>query len=184
MPRLFTSCALALFACTAHAKVEVLPLEHGDQGRVLVARVTEQIAPGDYEALLKGIMAHPGAHARKLLILDNIGGSAAEAMRMGYLLRETGFDALVPEAAVCQGSCIYLLASGRQRTVRGFVGLHRPYVANGDSALAIAQRPYRTPHVYLRDMGVNPQLADDMQRIEPWRMQVLTAKELARYRLQ
>ncbi len=87
MLRLATLCALALFACTAHAKVEVLPLEHEDQGLVLVARVTEQIAPGDYEALLKGIMAHPGKYARKLLILDNIGGSTAEAMRMGYLLQ-------------------------------------------------------------------------------------------------
>ena len=69
-----------------------------------MARVTEQIAPGDYEALLKGIMAHPGKYARKLLILDNIGGSAAEAMRMGYLLRETGFDALVPASAVCRAA--------------------------------------------------------------------------------
>ncbi len=60
-----TLCALALFACSAHAKVEVLPLKHEDQGLVLVARVTEQIAPGDYEALLKGIMAHPGKHARR-----------------------------------------------------------------------------------------------------------------------
>jgi hypothetical protein len=184
MLRLLTLCALALFACTAHAKVEVLLLEHEGQGQVLVARVTEQIAPGDYEALLKGIMAHPGKHARKLLILDNIGGSAAEAMRMGYLLRETGFDALVPEAAVCQGSCIYLLAAGRQRTVRGYVGLHRPYVANGESAQSISQRPHRAPRIYFRDMGVNTRLADDMQLIEPWRMRVLTPKELARYRLQ
>lgn len=183
MLRLLTLCALALFACTAHAKVEVLLLEHEGQGQVLVARVTEQIAPGDYEALLKGIMAHPGKHARKLLILDNIGGSAAEAMRMGYLLRETGFDVLVPEAAVCQGSCIYLLAAGRQRTVRGHVGLHRPYIANGESALSIGQRPHRAPRIYFRDMGVNTRLADDMQLIEPWRMRVLTQRELARYRL-
>ncbi|WP_448131643.1 hypothetical protein [Stutzerimonas chloritidismutans] len=184
MHRLVTLCALALFACTAHAKVEVLPLEHEDQGLVLVARVTEQIAPGDYEALLKGITAHPGKHARKLLILDNIGGSAAEAMRMGYLLRETGFDALVPAAAVCQGSCIYLLAAGRQRTVRGHVGLHRPHIASGESALSIAQRPHRTPRIYFRDMGVNTRLADDMQLIEPRRMRLLTPKELAHYRLQ
>ncbi|MDI9728465.1 hypothetical protein [Stutzerimonas stutzeri] len=184
MLRLATLCALALFACTAHAKVEVLPLEHEDQGLVLVARVTEQIAPGDYEALLKGITSHPGKYARKLLILDNIGGSAAEAMRMGYLLRETGFDALVPASAVCQGSCIYLLAAGRQRTIRGYVGLHRPYLANGESALSIGQRPRRTPQAYLRDMGVNPRLADDMQQIDPWRMRLLTPRELARYRLQ
>ena len=103
---------------------------------------------------------------------------------MGYLLRETGFDALVPASAVCQGSCIYLLAAGRQRTIRGHVGLHRPYIANGESALSSGQRPRRTPQAYLRDMGVNPRLADDMQLIDPWRMRVLTHRELARYRLQ
>ena len=111
-------------------------------------------------------------------------GSTAEAMRMGYVLRETGFDALVPASAVCQGSCIYLLAAGRQRTIRGYVGLHRPYLANGESALSIGQRPRRTPQAYLRDMGVNPRLADDMQQIDPWRMRLLTPRELARYRLQ
>ena len=100
---------------------------------------------------------------------------------MGYLLRETGFDALVPASAVCQGSCIYLLAAGGQRTIRGHVGLHRPYIANGESALSSGQRP---PQAYLRDMGVNPRLADDMQLIDPWRMRVLTHRELARYRLQ
>ena len=148
-----------------------------------MARVTEQIAPGDYEALLKGIMAHPGKYARKLLILDNIGGSAAEAMRMGYLLRETGFDALVPASAVCQGSCIYLLTAGRQRTIRGYV-VPSALSRQRQSALSIGQRPRRTPQAYLRDMGVNPRLADDMQQIDPWRMRLLTPRELARYRLQ
>jgi hypothetical protein len=33
-------------------------------------------------------------------------------------------------------------------------------------------------------MGVNTRLVDDVQLIEPWRMRVLTPKELARYRLQ
>jgi len=184
MLRFVICCALAFHACLSQADVTVLEMQHDTHGQVLVARVTEQIAPGDYEALLAGITAHPGRHARKLLILDNIGGSAPEAMRMGYLLRETGFEALVPQSAVCQGSCIYLLAAGRQRSIRGHVGLHRPYLANGDSALARGQRPRRTPEAYFRDMGVHPSLAKDMQRIEPWRMRVLTPRELTRYRLQ
>ncbi|MCQ4327563.1 hypothetical protein CXK94_21045 [Stutzerimonas stutzeri] len=184
MLRFVICCALALHACLSQADVAVLEMQHATHGRMLVARVTEQIAPGDYEALLAGITAHPGRYARKLLILDNIGGSAAEAMRMGYLLRETGFEALVPRSAVCQGSCVYLLAAGRQRTVRGHVALHRPYLANGDSALSGGQQPRRTPQAYFRDMGMHPSLAKDMQRFEPWRMHLLTPRELARYRLQ
>lgn len=54
-------------------------------------------------------------------------------MAMGRLLRESGFDALVPSSSVCQGTCVYLLAAGKRKTVRGYVGLHRPYYAHGDS---------------------------------------------------
>ncbi|MDX5372002.1 MAG: hypothetical protein LPK18_06160 [Pseudomonadaceae bacterium] len=174
---------LALVASPALAKVEVESGEQKPLGRVLVAKVSEEIAPGDYEALLKGLRAHPGQFARKILLLDSIGGSAAEAIRMGRLLRETGFDTLVPSDGVCQGSCVYLLAAGRKRTVRGHVAIHRPHFPAGESARArLAGMPYDTAG-YLREMGVSPALASDMQAIEPQRMKLLTAQELARYRL-
>lgn len=176
-------CAFALYAGCVSAQVEVMPVEHQTQGKILVARVTEQVAPGDYQALLRGIAAHPGKYARKLLILDNIGGSTPEAMRMGYLLRETGFDALVPPDAICQGSCIYLLAAGGQRTVRGHVALQRPYLPSGESALAVGQLPRRTPQNYLRDMGVDPLLALDIQLLNPGQLRMLKPHDLARYRL-
>lgn len=173
----------ALCAHSALAKVEVESGQQKPLGRVLVAKVSEDIAPGDYDALLKGLRAHPGKFARKIVLLDNIGGSAAEAMRIGRLLRETGFDTLVPSNGVCQGSCVYLLAAGRKRTVRGYVGLHRPHYPAGESAQARrAGLPYN-PAGYLREMGVAPSLASDMQAIEPQRMKVLTPQELARYRL-
>src|SRR3546814_14409058 len=105
-------------------------------------------------------------------------------MRMGYLLRETGFDALVPATAVCQGSCTYLLAAGRQRTVRGYVGLHRPYVANGESAQSISHRPHPAPRLSFRDMGANTRLPDDMQLLESRRVRVLPPKALSISRLQ
>ena len=79
MPRLrlrtVLACLAVFCAAPALARVEVHSLQHKSMGRVLTVRVSEEIAPGDYEALLKGIMAHPGKYARKLLILDNIGGS-------------------------------------------------------------------------------------------------------------
>lgn len=185
---LLRAALLCLSAClplTALAKVEVEAAQHKTLGSVLAVKISEDIAPGDYEALLKGIRAHPGTFTRKIVLLDSIGGSAPEAIRMGRLLRETGFDALVPSTGVCQGSCVYLLAAGQKRTVKGHVGLHRPYFPSGDSALAHAQQRNQRydPAAYFREMNVASQLASEMQRIEPHRMRVLSPQELARFKL-
>lgn len=178
-------CAATLYAATLHAKVEVEAAQHKTLGRVLAAKISEDIAPGDYEALLKGLKANPGQFNRKIVLLDNIGGSAPEAIRMGRLLRETGFDALVPSNGLCQGSCIYLLAAGHKKTVSGFVGLHRPHYPSGESALskmAHTRSPY-SPAAYFREMNIPSRLADEMQRIDPQKMRVLSTQELASYRL-
>ena len=186
-PLLFAAllCAAPLYAASAHAKVEVEAAQDNSLGRVLAAKISEDIAPGDYEALLKGLKANPGQFSRKVVLLDNIGGSASEAIRMGRLLRETGFDTLVPSNGVCQGSCIYLLAAGHKKTVSGFVGLHRPHYPSGESALSkmSSQSLRYSPAAYFREMNIPSRLADEMQRIDPQRMRVLSAQELASYRL-
>ena len=89
-------CAALLGSSQVLAKVEVQAGQHKTLGRILVAKVSEEIVPGDYEALLKGIKANPGKFSRKIVMLDSIGGSVSEAMRIGRLLRETAFDSLVP----------------------------------------------------------------------------------------
>lgn len=113
MPRLrlrtVLACLAVFCATPALARVEVHSLQHKSMGRVLTVRVSEEIAPGDYETLLKGLRNNPGTYSRKLLLLNSIGGSVPEAIRMGRLLRESGFDALVPSSSVCQGTCVYLL---------------------------------------------------------------------------
>lgn len=175
-------CLATLCSAAAFAKVEVQPVQHTKAGRILAVQISEDIAPGDYEALLKGLRANPGKFDRKLALLDSIGGSVAEAIRMGRLLRETGFDVMVPTDGVCQGSCVYLLAAGLNKTVRGYVGLHRPYFPHGDSAHSAVGSRY-SPTAYLREMNVPLSLLEDMNSIEPMRMRVLTKDELAKYRL-
>ncbi|HSC83837.1 MAG TPA: hypothetical protein VLC30_09505 [Pseudomonas sp.] len=174
-----------LGSTTTRAQVEVQPVQHTSIGQILAVKVSEQIAPGDYEALLKGLRQNPGKFAKKIVVLDSIGGSIQEAIRMGRLLRETGFDVLVPSNSVCQGTCVYLLAAGRDKTVHGYVGLHRPYYPDGDSALAAqaSSAARYSPTAYLRDMNIPASLAEEMSRIDPQHMRVLSPQELARYRL-
>ncbi len=177
--------ALVLCAAPVLAKVDVQAGEHKTQGRMLVVKVSEEIALGDYEALLKGIRNNPGTFARKIVMLDSIGGNVSEAMRMGRLLRETGFDTLVPSTGVCQGSCVYLLAAGKRKTVRGHVGIHRPYYNGSDSAHSTSNSVSRSSQIsYFKDMQVAPELLEAINSTAPQRMRVLSASELKRYRLQ
>jgi len=179
-------CVVALCSSATLAEVEVQAGQHKTLGRMLVVKVSEAITPGDYEVLLKGIKDNPGTYAKKIVMLDSIGGSLSEAIRMGRLLRETGFDALVPSTGVCQGSCVYLLAAGHGKSVRGHVGIHRPYYSGSDSVhSASAFGPSRaTQAAYFREMQIPPALLEAINSTEPRRMRVLTPAELARYRLQ
>ena len=174
---------IATTLCTAlnvQAQVEV----EANAG-LLAAKISEEIVPGDYEKLLQGLRANPGKHTRKIVLLDSIGGSAPEAIRMGRLLRETGFEALVPSGGMCQGSCIYLLAAGSKRTVNGHVALRRPPFPAGDSALAQAAHGSQafSPAKYFRDMGVDVSLAEAIYQVAPERLRLLSEDELVRYRL-
>ncbi|MGG2397786.1 hypothetical protein ACJRW5_12690 [Pseudomonas sp. SH1-B] len=177
----FTLFGTALFTVlTAHAKVEVEA-----QAGMLAAKISEEIVPGDYERLLKGLRANPGQYKRKIVLLDSIGGSAPEAIRMGRLLRETGFETLVPARGMCQGSCIYLLAAGSKRTINGDIALRRPPFPAGDSAQAQAahgRQPY-SPARYFRDMGVDVRLAEDIYQVAPGQLRLLSQDDLRRYRL-
>lgn len=166
-----------------HAQAKVAVEAHDG---LLAAKISEEITPGDYEALLTGLRAHPGAFARKIVLLDSLGGSVPEAMRMGRLLRETGFEVLVPSDGLCQGSCIYLLAAGKKRTVKGAVALRRPPFANGDSALAQAAspRPLLSPARYFQEMGVNASLAEAIEQVPEGRIRLLGPTDLSHYRLQ
>nr|WP_167394928.1 hypothetical protein [Pseudomonas furukawaii] len=176
-------CLASLAAAPALSKVEVQGVQHAKAGRILAVQISEEIAPGDYESLMQGLRANPGKFDRKMALLDSIGGSVAEAIRMGRLLRETGFEVMVPSDGLCQGSCVYLLAAGLKKTVKGYVGLHRPYFPEGDSARAAEASGRYSPAAYLKEMNIPLSLLDAMHSAEPTRMRVLTRDELDRYRL-
>jgi hypothetical protein len=178
--RFALSATTLLTALTVHAQVAVEA-----HAGMLAAKISEEIVPGDYEKLLQGLRANPGQYQRKVVLLDSIGGSAPEAIRMGRLLRETGFETLVPSSGMCQGSCIYLLAAGKKRTINGPVALRRPPFPAGDSALAQAahgRQPF-SPARYFRDMGVDIGLAEAIYQTEPGRLRLLSQDDLRRYRL-
>ena len=121
--------------------------------------------------------AAPGAEGRTPLQRYDVG-----QLRLVAVIYDTRDPRAVVEDDQGLGYIVDLLAAGRNKTVRGYVGLHRPYFPHGDSALAAAGSGY-SPTAYLKDMNVPLSLLDDMNGIEPTRMRVLTKDELAKYRL-
>jgi hypothetical protein len=178
-------CVAVLGSGAVLAKVEVQAGPHKGLERILLAKISEDIVAGDYEALLKGITGNPGTYAKKIVMLDSIGGSVAEAIRMGRLLRETGFDAMVPSTGVCQGSCVYLLAAGHGKSVRGYVGIHRPYYLGSDSVHSASNAGAAKANqvAYFKEMQIPLELLEAINSTAPQRMRVLSPPELARYGL-
>ncbi|WXL27453.1 hypothetical protein WG219_08365 [Ectopseudomonas mendocina] len=183
--QLLLTLGLALSSGAALAKVDVQAGMHKTLGMMLVVKISEDIVPGDYEALLRGIRQHPGKYQKKIAMLDSIGGNVTEAMKLGRLLRETGFETLVPSTGVCQGSCVYVLVAGVKKSVRGHVGLHKPYYAGSDSIHSVSRSndPRYSATTYFREMGMPMGLLELMLSTQPNRMRVLTRDELVRYKL-
>lgn len=147
---------------------------------LLKVLISEQIKPGDYEALIAGLRAHPGRFKYKVAELNNIGGSLSEAMRIGRLLRQMGFSTTVPEQAICQGSCVYLLAAGVKRSAEGAVAIHRPSHAHGESHIAKSSAITDSTQSYWSYMGIAYELVSLMEQASPLQPRLLTATELKR----
>ena len=82
-------------------------------------------------------------------------------------------------------SRLSLLAAGKRKIVKGHVALRRPPFPAGDSAQAQrahGRQPF-SPASYLREMGVDIRLAEDIYQAAPGSLKLLSEEDLRRYRL-
>lgn len=116
--------------------------------------------------------------------IDSAGGSVLAAMKIGRLLRQERMSVMVDGA--CFSACVFVLAGAVDRVVfpPGKVGIHRPYLVSvASDARHEIESALRLMRDYLREMDVSAQLADDMIAVEPEDNRILSASELAAYRL-
>jgi hypothetical protein len=121
--------------------------------------------------------------------LNSPGGSVTEAMAVGRLIRREGMSVVVERGANCASACVFVLAAGTSRRIDGTVGIHRPYIPMERGGVPVTadaiERAYggglQAARAYLREMGAAERLADDMLRIEPNRIRILTRPELENY---
>jgi hypothetical protein len=125
---------------------------------------TGTITPGISEAFAAEVSRH-GDYI-KTVVLNSPGGSVADALTMGRLIREKKFATEVEAGKYCASSCPLLFAGGVERRAgdRAVIGVHQvaaiSSVANGPprDEMSVAQNISARCQRYLADMGVNLQV--------------------------
>ncbi|SEA96493.1 hypothetical protein SAMN05428936_11534 [Pelagibacterium halotolerans] len=123
--------------------------------------------------------------------LNSPGGSVEDALVIGRLIRENGFDTAVGDGALCGSSCPLVLAGGVERIVsdNAAVGVHQIYAgAGGDqigSAQAMSDAQSVTARIarYLEEMDIDPLVWINAMETPPDRLYFLTMEEMEQTRL-
>jgi hypothetical protein len=125
---------------------------------------TGTITPGISEAFAAEVSRH-GDYI-KTVVLNSPGGSVADALTMGRLIREKKFATEVEAGKYCASSCPLVFAAGVERRAgdRAAIGVHQvaaiSSVANGPprDEMSVAQNISARCQRYLGDMGINLQV--------------------------
>ncbi|WP_417579172.1 ATP-dependent Clp protease proteolytic subunit [Pelagibacterium sp.] len=123
--------------------------------------------------------------------LNSPGGSVEDALAIGRLIRESGFDTAVGDGALCGSSCPLVLAGGIQRIVsdKAAIGVHQIYAGAGGEAIGSAQAMSDAQSVsariarYLEEMGIDPLIWINAMETPPDRLYFLTLDEMEQTRL-
>lgn len=98
--------------------------------------------------------------------LNSPGGDLNEAMKIGAVIEQLGYTAIVPTGATCASACFFIWVSASGRLAPGEVVMHRPYFDMRDSSQSAAEfeQSYRATKeaasLYLRQRNVPVDLID------------------------
>jgi ATP-dependent protease ClpP protease subunit len=142
-----------------------------------------------FQTIDKQIATLPEIKQRIVVILNSDGGDVEAAIGIGRILRrQTYSDVRLLKYSRCLSACVFVLAGGLLRLVDGQVGIHRPYT-DGLEVMTYRQNQERFSLLenlaknFLKDMNLPPALYDQMMRIPPEKMQILSATELTQFGL-
>lgn len=153
----------------------------------MVVIIKGEIQPGELKAIKKDIASNltapPTSYDQRLFVLASYGGDAEEAMRIGRYIREIEGTTMVPETGKCYSACIFALAGGVERIMEGPVAINwpdferrtdRPEPEEVSRVLSLAAD-------YFEEMNIPSSLADEMYRIPPSELKLLSESELFFY---
>ena len=157
--------------------------------------VTGTIMPGSAAAFAAEVEQY--AEYIKTVALDSPGGSVADALEMGRLIREKGFATSVAPGALCASSCPLVFAGGSERvaTPTSAIAVHQIYAAApADSTLAsrlaaagtaMSDAQTMTAEIsrYLIEMGIDPEVWLVALETPPDRLSYFSPESLIRLKL-
>lgn len=144
---------------------------------------------------------------RGIVLLDSPGGKVVASMEFGQTLRRLGMAVIVARpttetastgdlaAGRCYSACVYALMGGRKRVIppQSRIGVHRMFAYTSNFSLAdlgmVRERNLDDGGMrdmlasYSRSMGVSVDLVNLAERTSPDQLHILTAAEIARWRL-
>jgi hypothetical protein len=121
--------------------------------------------------------------------VESQGGDVEAALRIGRVLRELNAWVFVPYNSVCFSACVLIVAGGVDRTIIGFLGIHRPYLSvldRGQREREVVIQVTRIDNLissYLREMRIPLSLLDAMKGVAPQDMRILSAEALQNFGL-
>ena len=157
--------------------------------------VTGTIMPGSAAGFAEQVAAF--AEYIKTVALDSPGGSVADALEMGRLIREKGFATSVAAGALCASSCPLVFAGGSERVASptAAIAVHQIYAATpadstlasrlaaAGSAMSDAQSMTAEISRYLLDMGVDGEVWLRALETPPDRLSYFSPADLTRLKL-
>jgi len=164
-------------------------------GSASALAVTGTILPGSAESFAAEIDSY-GEYV-KTVVLDSPGGSVADALAMGRLIRERGFATAVKAGGLCASSCPLVFAGGVERLAdpAAAIAVHQIYAATpsdtplasrlaaAGNAMSDAQSMTAQISRYLIEMGVDGEVWLRALETPPDRLSYFTPADLTRLKL-
>ena len=146
------------------------------------------IADGDANRFADWLQQRPDLPLS--IALNSPGGSVADALAIGRMIRDRDFAVVIAPGAVCFSACPYILAGGLERAVSraAFVGVHQHYFGENTYLPAFLlvsdiQSGQGEVMAYLGEMGIDPMMMAKALMTPPDDIYILLPEELAAFRL-
>jgi hypothetical protein len=159
-----------------------------------VLRLTGTIDPGAAARVQAEIDAH-GEYI-KTVALDSPGGSVADAIEIGTLIRGKGYATSIAAGSFCASSCPLIFIGGKERlaTAQSAIGVHQIYAATqpgslaerlaaAGNAMSDAQKLTAAITRYIADMGVESEVWLHALETPPERLYYFSADKLVALKL-
>jgi hypothetical protein len=121
-----------------------------------------------------------------VVILDSDGGSVAEALSMGRIIRRKGFNTEVDDGGGCFSSCTIAFLGDIRRSVFGQFGVHRVSSSahlSPEEALDIGQIALAEIAKYAADMGVSPDYVLALTSVGSADINLLSREQMKEYKI-